>query len=157
MRYEKGNSFKYWGIALLFVGISSAIAGLILVILQGGRPTSECTAVLMILGFAALISIPFGCLCLWKHGVNRIVNEGKKGVCTIEGFETYYFRRMVRVTMTVSFKDKSGNRQTHIQNFDSDIMLTLKEGMHIECYILGDRCRINEHDIKIISDDSLEE
>ena len=57
--------------------------------------------------------------------------------------------------MDVSFKDKRGEEHIHTQVMDSGTETTLKVGMHLECYILGDKCQIDENHIKIIDESSL--
>ena len=157
MRYEKTKGYLICAVVCFVVSgllLCLGIVGAVMQEIDGQR-----WSVFGKIAVSVYLVIPWliilGIACVWKNNVNKIVTEGKKGVCTITGFQTYHSRRVRGVSMDVSFKDKRGEEHIHTQMMDTDIENTLKVGMHLECYILGDKCQIDENHIKIIDESSL--
>ena len=157
MRYEKTKGYLICAIVCFVLSgllLCLGVVGAVMKEIDGQRWSDFGKIAVIVYLFIPWLVI-LGIACVWKNNVNKIVTEGKKGVCTITGIETHYSRRGRGVWMDVSFKDKRGEEHTHTQAMDSGTENTLKVGMHLECYILGDKCRIDENHIKIIDESSL--
>ena len=119
-----------------------------------GEPRVLITFILM--GSASLFIFILGVLEI-KRGLTdkKVRANGKRSVCRIEDFKVRSNRYGHTIWMDVRFKTASGKEDHYSARVGQDAINKFKQGMSVECYVLGENCYVDPKNLRLVEKEDL--
>ena len=106
------------------------------------------------------------CVSLWifvmgvfeiKRGLTdkKVRANGKRSVCRIEDFKVRSNRYGHTIWMDVRFKTASGKEDHYSARVGQDAINKFKQGMSVECYVLGENCYVDPKNLRLVEKEDL--
>ena len=105
----------------------------------------------ILMGSASLFIFILGVLEI-KRGLTdkKVRANGKRSVCRIEDFKVRSNRYGHSIRMKVKFKTASGQQDYYSASVGQDAINKFKQGMMIECYVLGENCYVDKDNLRAV-------